>query len=72
MVGLKCSSGDTLTEGKKIAMTNIVVPECVISLAITIPSGDQAERLSQGLNRFEREDPTFKVTVDEGKFVFRR
>ena len=40
VVGLKCSSGDTLTEGKKTAMTNIVVPECVVSLAISISSGE--------------------------------
>lgn len=39
------------------------VPEPVISLAIK-PVGQETPNFSRALNRFQREDPTFKVHVD--------
>lgn len=40
------------------------VPEPVISLAIT-PEGKESSNFSRALNRFQKEDPTFRVHVDK-------
>lgn len=39
------------------------VPEPVISLAIR-PKGQETPNFSRALNRFQKEDPTFRVHVD--------
>lgn len=39
------------------------VPEPVISLSIT-PKGRESPNFSKALNRFQKEDPTFRVHVD--------
>jgi elongation factor G len=39
------------------------VPEPVISLAIK-PVGAESPNFSRALNRFQKEDPTFKVHID--------
>ncbi len=39
------------------------VPEPVISLSIR-PEGKESPNFSRGLNRFQKEDPTFRVHVD--------
>ena len=39
------------------------VPEPVISLAIK-PAGQETPNFSRALNRFQKEDPTFKVHID--------
>lgn len=39
------------------------VPEPVISLAIR-PKGQESPNFSRALNRFQKEDPTFRVHVD--------
>ena len=40
------------------------VPEPVISLAIK-PTGQETPNFSRALNRFQKEDPTFKVHIDQ-------
>lgn len=40
------------------------VPEPVVSLAI-IPEGKESPNFSKGLNRFTKEDPTFRVHIDK-------
>jgi len=46
------------------------VPEPVISLAIK-PQGQETPNFSRALNRFQKEDPTFKVHIDsESKEVY--
>jgi elongation factor G len=64
--GVDCYSGDTFTDGRvQLAMTDITVPEAVISLTIT-PSDNKAQiNMSKALQRFTKEDPTFRVTTDE-------
>jgi elongation factor G len=64
--GVDCYSGDTFTDGKiELAMTNIYVPAPVISLTIT-PKDNQAQiNMSKALQRFTKEDPTFRVSTDE-------
>ncbi|KAF9220626.1 elongation factor G, mitochondrial [Gyrodon lividus] len=63
--GVECSSGDTFTDGSSsFSMTSMFVPEPVISLAIK-PQGQETPNFSRALNRFQKEDPTFKVHIDQ-------
>ncbi len=66
MFGIDCASGDTfLSPGVSLTMTSMFVPEPVISLAIS-PKDHKAEiNMSKALNRFTKEDPTFKTFVNE-------
>lgn len=62
--GVECSSGDTFTDGStSYSMTSMFVPEPVISLSIR-PEGKESPNFSRALNRFQKEDPTFRVHVD--------
>ncbi|XP_047333867.1 elongation factor G-1, mitochondrial-like [Impatiens glandulifera] len=63
--GVECASGDTFTDGSvKYTMTSMNVPEPVMSLAVSPVSKDSGGQFSKALNRFQREDPTFRVGVD--------
>ena len=64
--GVECSSGDTFTDGSvKYSMESIHVQDPVMSLSITPVGKDSATAFSKALNRFQREDPTFRVHVDK-------
>ncbi len=65
LFGVDCASGDTFTDGKiTCSMSSMHIPEPVISLAV-IPSDNKAQvNMSKALNRFTKEDPTFKTFVD--------
>jgi elongation factor G len=65
LFGVDCASGDTFTsEGISCSMTSMHIPEPVISLAV-IPKDNKAQmNMSKALNRFTKEDPTFKTYVD--------
>jgi elongation factor G len=63
--GVDCASGDTFTDGQLgYAMTSMFVPEAVISLAIKPRNNKEANQFSKAINRFQREDPTFRVHFD--------
>ena len=64
--GVDCSSGDTFTSvnAPRLSMENIQVAEAVISLAIEPKNRADLDRFSKTLNRFTREDPTFRVHTD--------
>ncbi|CAI0460996.1 unnamed protein product [Linum tenue] len=63
--GMDCASGDTFTDGSvKYTMTSMNVPEPVMSLAVQPVSKDSGGQFSKALNRFQREDPTFRVGLD--------
>ncbi|KAF5375913.1 hypothetical protein D9615_008188 [Tricholomella constricta] len=65
MFGVECSSGDTFTDGStSYSMTSMYVPEPVISLAIKA-NGIETPNFSRALNRFQKEDPTFRVHLDK-------
>ncbi|XP_002962742.2 elongation factor G-2, mitochondrial [Selaginella moellendorffii] len=65
MFGIECSSGDTFTDGSvRYTMTSMTVPEPVMSLAIAVSSKDASAQFSKALNRFQKEDPTFRVKLD--------
>lgn len=63
--GVDCASGDTFTDGStSYSMTSMFVPEPVISLALK-PVGQETPNFSRALNRFQKEDPTFRVHIDK-------
>ena len=65
MVGVECASGDTYCdESVNVAMESIFVPEPVIELALKPEKQDDLVKVSKALNRFMKEDPTFRVFVD--------
>jgi elongation factor G len=65
MFGIDCASGDTFCgEGLRYSMSSMHVPEPVISLSIT-PKDNKAQiNMSKALNRFTKEDPTFRSFID--------
>jgi elongation factor G len=66
MFGIDCASGDTFTDGAIVyTMTSMHVPDAVISLAIAPKEKTGGANFSKALNRFTREDPTFRVHRDE-------
>jgi elongation factor G len=65
LFGIDCNSGDTFTDGTvNLAMTSMFVPSPVISVAIKAKDSGAEINMSKALNRFTREDPTFKCWVD--------
>ena len=66
MFGIDCNSGDTFTDGTmNIAMSSMHVPDAVISVAIKPVDHVAETKMSKALRRFTKEDPTFRVNVDE-------
>jgi elongation factor G len=66
LFGVECASGDTFTDGDvKYTMTSMHIPEAVIKLAIAPKDKTATANFSKALNRFSKEDPTFRVSRDE-------
>jgi len=66
MFGVTCASGNTFTDGTvEITMTSMFVPDAVISLAIEPKEKANADNFTKALQKFRREDPTFRVARDE-------
>jgi elongation factor G len=66
LFGVECASGDTFTEGAiNYTMTSMHVPDAVISLAVQPKDKGTVANFSKALNRFTKEDPTFRVHRDE-------
>jgi elongation factor G len=64
--GVEASSGETFTDGKvNITLTSMHVPAAVISLAVAPKDRNSEANFSKALNRFTKEDPTFRVHQDE-------
>lgn len=65
LFGIDCASGDTFCGGDlNYAMSSMYVPEPVISLSITPKDKKSADQMAKALNRFTKEDPTFRSYVD--------
>ena len=65
LFGIECASGDTfISPGINLNMTSMFVPEPVISLAIVPKDNKSQINMSKALNRFTKEDPTFRTYVD--------
>ncbi|MCX7675207.1 MAG: elongation factor G [Bdellovibrionaceae bacterium] len=66
MFGIDCASGDTFThEGYEVAMQSMHVPDPVISLAVSPKDKSSQNNFSKALQKFRKEDPTFRVYRDE-------
>jgi elongation factor G len=64
LFGVDCRSGDTFTDGSvSVSMTSMFVPDPVIQYTIKTDS-KAAQNLSKALQRFSKEDPTFRVWSD--------
>lgn len=62
--GIDCASGDTFTDGSvDYTMSSMFVPDAVVSLSIE-PSTKDGVNFSKAVNRFQKEDPTFRVHYD--------
>jgi elongation factor G len=65
LFGIDCRSGDTFAgDGPRLAMTSMYVPDPVISLSVNPVDSKAQDNMSKALNRFTKEDPTFRVTLD--------
>ncbi|MGL4986945.1 MAG: elongation factor G [Treponemataceae bacterium] len=65
LFGVECASGDTFCSSSlNYAMTSMFVPDPVISLAITPKDKKSGDQMGKALNRFTKEDPTFRSYVD--------
>ena len=66
LFGVDCHSGTTFTQGElRYAMTSMHVPEPVISLSLQPKVMGHGAAFSKALNRFQKEDPTFRVHVSK-------
>ena len=66
LFGVECASGDTFTDGDvTVTMTSMHIPAAVIDLAVTPKDKSSTANFSKALNRFTKEDPTFRVKRDE-------
>lgn len=68
LIGIDCASGDTFVADDSmthLSCEGMHVPVPVIELSISVKDKDQQTRLSKGLSRFMKEDPTFSVYTDE-------
>jgi len=65
LFGIDCASGDTFAgDGLNYSLSSMHVPEPVISLAVKARDKKFEDSLSKALNRFAKEDPTFRTSVD--------
>eukprot|EP00929_Paragymnodinium_shiwhaense_P119981 TRINITY_DN91892_c0_g1_i1.p1 TRINITY_DN91892_c0_g1~~TRINITY_DN91892_c0_g1_i1.p1 ORF type:complete len:752 (-),score=224.03 TRINITY_DN91892_c0_g1_i1:87-2342(-) len=63
--GMEVDSGVTFTDGKtKITCSSMFVPDPVMTVSVSASRDDQA-RFQKALKRFQREDPTFRVEVNQ-------
>lgn len=66
LFGIDCASGDTFCDSNlNYSMTSMYVPEPVISLSIKAKDKKSADNIGKALNRFTKEDPTFRSFVDQ-------
>jgi elongation factor G len=68
MVGVDCASGDTFVGDDSIShlsLESMHVPVAVIELSVKAKDKDNQVKMSKGLQRFMKEDPTFHVFTDE-------
>ena len=66
MFGVDCASGDTfVSQGINLSMLSMHVMDPVISLSVQPVDNKSQLNMSKALNRFTKEDPTFKTYVDK-------
>jgi len=66
VMGIECATGDTYCdEGTNFSLESIYAAAPVIDLSISPNKRVDQDKLGKALNRFMREDPTFRVHVDK-------
>ncbi len=66
VMGIDCASGETYaSEPKHCSLENMFVPDPVIKVAVNPVDRGSGEKLGKALQRFRKEDPTFRVMTDE-------
>ena len=66
IMGVDAASGDTYaSEPNFCTLESMYVPEPVIKIAVTPKSRGDADKMGKALQRFRKEDPTFRVFNDE-------
>jgi len=66
VMGIDCASGETYSDSTKYcSLENMFVPDPVISVAVAPSDRGSGEKLGKALQRFRKEDPTFRVATDE-------
>jgi len=66
LFGIDCASGDTFAAPRTaLTMSSMFVAAPVISLCISPIDNQSQINMSKALNRFTKEDPTFKTYVDD-------
>jgi elongation factor G len=69
MIGVDCASGDTFVSEdgnmEHLSCEGMHIPIPVIELSIKAKDKDAQARMSKGLQRFIKEDPTFHLFTDE-------
>ncbi|MAJ28066.1 elongation factor G [bacterium TMED181] len=65
LFGIDCASGDTFrSDDTELVLDSMHVPEPVIHLAINPTDRKASDNMSKALQRFTKEDPTFRVRFD--------
>jgi elongation factor G len=66
VMGIDCASGDTYAAtAKYCTLESMFVPEPVIKMAINATNRGDSDKMGKALQRFRKEDPTFRVFNDE-------
>ncbi len=66
LFGIDCASGDSFcAPGYNYSLTSMYVPNPVISLAVRAKDRKSESNMGKALNRFSKEDPTFRMYVDK-------
>jgi elongation factor G len=66
IIGVDCATGETFCPDRDYcSMESMFVPEPVIKVAVTPASRADFDKMGKALNRFRKEDPTFRIFNDE-------
>ena len=66
VMGIDSASGDTYADARdQCTLESMFVPDPVIKIAVTPKSRGDGDKMSKALQRFRKEDPTFRVNTDE-------
>ena len=66
VMGIDCASGDTYgIERDQCTLESMFVPDPVIKIAVEPTNRSDGDKMGKALQRFRKEDPTFRVFTDE-------
>ena len=65
ILGFECSTGDTFTDNVPVTMESIHVPEPIMNISIKPKKFDNISKFIKSVQRFQREDPIFRISKNE-------